>query len=49
MGAVGIVLSRKLSRLSRTEKNWCHLLELCHIFNTLQMLTVSMTSTEAEQ
>jgi len=35
MGTVGIVLSRELSRLSRTDKDWCHLLELCHIFNTL--------------
>jgi DNA invertase Pin-like site-specific DNA recombinase len=35
MGDVGIVLSRELSRLSRTDKDWCHLTELCQIFNTL--------------
>ena len=27
--------SRELSRLSRTDKDWCHLLELCQVFNTL--------------
>ena len=26
---------RELSRLSRTDKDWCHLLELCGIFDTL--------------
>ncbi|MCP5010148.1 MAG: recombinase family protein [Aestuariibacter sp.] len=35
MGDVGVVLSRELSRLSRTDKDWCHLLELCQLFNTL--------------
>jgi len=35
MGDVGIVLSRELSRLSRTDKDWCHLMELCQIFNIL--------------
>ena len=35
MGEVGIVLSRELSRLSRTDKDWCHLMELCQVFNTL--------------
>ncbi len=35
LGEVGIVLSRELSRLSRTDKDWCHLLELCQVFNTL--------------
>ena len=35
MGDVGIVLGRELSRLSRTYKDWCHLLELCQLFNTL--------------
>ena len=35
MGEVGIILSRELSRLSRTDKDWCHLLELCQVFNTL--------------
>lgn len=35
LGDVGIVLSRELSRLSRTDKDWCHLLEFCQIFNTL--------------
>src|SRR5262245_25844863 len=34
-GEIGIVLSRELSRLSRTDKDWCHLLEVCQIFGTL--------------
>jgi DNA invertase Pin-like site-specific DNA recombinase len=29
LGDVGIVLSREASRLSRTDKDWCHLLEIC--------------------
>lgn len=35
MGEVGMVLSRELSRLSRTDKDWCHLMELCQLFDTL--------------
>jgi DNA invertase Pin-like site-specific DNA recombinase len=35
LGEVGIVLSRELSRLSRSDKDWCHLLELCQVFDTL--------------
>jgi DNA invertase Pin-like site-specific DNA recombinase len=35
MGGVGIVFSRELSRLSRTDKDWCHLMEICRLFNTL--------------
>jgi DNA invertase Pin-like site-specific DNA recombinase len=35
LGEVGLVLSRELSRLSRTDKDWCQLIELCQIFNTL--------------
>src|SRR5690606_14625213 len=35
LGEVGIVLSRELSRLSRTDKDWCHLMELCQVFGTL--------------
>jgi DNA invertase Pin-like site-specific DNA recombinase len=35
MGEVGIVLSRELSRLSRTDKDWCHLMEVCQVFDTL--------------
>ena len=34
-GQVGMVLSRELSRLSRTDKDWCQLIEVCQIFNTL--------------
>lgn len=34
-GQVGMVLSREVSRLSRTNKDWCQLLEVCQIFNTL--------------
>jgi DNA invertase Pin-like site-specific DNA recombinase len=35
LGEVGIVLGREVSRLSRTDKDWCHLLEVCQIFGTL--------------
>ena len=35
LGEVGMVLSRELSRLSRTDKDWCQLMELCQIFDTL--------------
>jgi len=35
LGAVGIVGSREVSRLSRTDKDWCRLLEVCQIFGTL--------------
>jgi DNA invertase Pin-like site-specific DNA recombinase len=35
LGEVGIVLSREVARLSRTDKDWCHLLELCQLFDTL--------------
>ena len=27
LGDVGIILSRELSRLSRTDKDWCHLMD----------------------
>jgi DNA invertase Pin-like site-specific DNA recombinase len=35
LGEVGLLLSREASRLSRTDKDWCHLLELCQLFDTL--------------
>ena len=35
VGEVGIVLSREVSRLSRRDKDWCQLLEVCQIFGTL--------------
>lgn len=35
LGDVGIILSREVSRLSRTDKDWCRLLEVCQIFETL--------------
>src|ERR1700740_437801 len=35
LGEVGIVGSRELSRLSRTDKDWCRLLEVCQIFGML--------------
>ena len=35
LGVVGIVGSREVSRLSRTDKDWCRLLEVCQIFGTL--------------
>lgn len=35
LGDVGLVLSIEVSRLSRTDKDWCRLLELCQLFDTL--------------
>lgn len=35
LGEVGIVASRELSRLFRTDKDWCRLAEVCQIFGTL--------------
>jgi DNA invertase Pin-like site-specific DNA recombinase len=35
LGEVGIVFSREASRLSRTDKDWCQLFEVCQIFGTL--------------
>jgi DNA invertase Pin-like site-specific DNA recombinase len=35
LGEVGIVVSRAVSRLSRTDKDWCRLVEVRQIFGTL--------------
>ena len=35
LGEVGIIISREASRLSRTDKDWCRLCEVCQIFDTL--------------
>jgi DNA invertase Pin-like site-specific DNA recombinase len=35
VGDVGMVLTREISRLSRTDKDWCHLIEICQFSNTL--------------
>ena len=35
LGEVGIVASREVSRLSRTDKDWCRLAEVCQLFGTL--------------
>lgn len=35
LGEVGLILSREVSRLSRTDKDFCQLLELCQLFGTL--------------
>lgn len=32
LGEAGLVLSRQVSRLARTDKDWCHLIELCQLF-----------------
>ena len=34
-GDVGAIFSREMSRLSRTDKDWCHLIELCQLYDTL--------------
>ena len=35
VGGAGIIFSREASRLSRTDKDWCRLLEVCSVFDTL--------------
>ena len=35
IGDVGLVLSTEASRLSRTDKDWCHVLEICKVCGTL--------------
>ncbi len=35
VGEAGIISSREASRLSRTDKDWCRLLEVCNLFDTL--------------
>lgn len=35
LGEVGVVLSRELSRLLRTDKDFCQLVEVCQVFGTL--------------
>ena len=35
LGEVGLILSRELSRLLRTDKDFCQLVELCQLFETL--------------
>ena len=35
LGRVGIILTREVSRLSRTDQDWCRLLEICQARSTL--------------
>ncbi|MCC6850227.1 MAG: recombinase family protein [Deltaproteobacteria bacterium] len=35
LGEIGLILSRELSRLLRTDKDFCQLVELCQLFGTL--------------
>jgi len=35
LAEVGAIFSRELSRLSRNDKDWCQLLEVCQLFGTL--------------
>src|SRR4030042_3084286 len=35
LGKVGVIFSLEASRLSRTDKDWCRLLEICGLFDTL--------------
>jgi len=34
LGEVGLIMSREVSRLARTDKDWCQLFELCQLFGT---------------
>jgi DNA invertase Pin-like site-specific DNA recombinase len=35
LGEVGVVFSREISRLLRTDKDWCQLVEVCQVFGSL--------------
>lgn len=35
LGKVGAIFSREASRLSRNDKDWCHLMELCQMMGVL--------------
>ena len=35
MGEAGIIFNREASRLSRTDQDWCRLLQVCGVFATL--------------
>ncbi len=35
LGEIGIILSRELSRLLRSDRDFCQLVELCQAFDTL--------------
>ena len=37
VGEVGIILSREVSRLVRTDKDWCRLIEVCQLFGTQRL------------
>jgi hypothetical protein len=41
MGEVGIVVSREVSRLSRTDKDWCRLAEVCRLPSMTPMQSLS--------
>ena len=49
MGEVGIVMSREASRLSRTDKDWCRLLEVCGIFGTLTAFARKWRTTSSKR
>ena len=34
-GEVGIIMAKEVSRFSRSDKDWCHLLEVCRVFEAL--------------
>jgi DNA invertase Pin-like site-specific DNA recombinase len=34
-GDVGVVFAREVSRMIRTDKDWCRVVEICHLFDTL--------------
>jgi hypothetical protein len=49
LGEVGILVSREVSRLSRTDKDWCRLVEVYQIFGTLigdEQQVYDLTSSE---
>jgi DNA invertase Pin-like site-specific DNA recombinase len=47
LNQVGLVLSREVSRLLRTDKDFCRLLELCQLFDTLVGDDQSLYNTNA--
>ena len=47
LGDVGLVLSTEASRLSRTDKDWCHLLEICKVNTFAKMCALARASVVA--
>lgn len=48
LGEVGMILSREVSRLSRTDKDWARLLEVCPFSNFMRIASTRMKNRKAD-